>query len=58
MESLLENPAFRIYAFCSAILGVKMLASALYTGTRRQKVGGFINPFDAFPERQCGVKEG
>lgn len=47
MEALLANPAFRTYALCSAILGIKMLASAVYTGTRRQKVGGFINPEDA-----------
>lgn len=47
MEALLENPAFRAYAICSAILGVKMFASAFYTGTRRQKVNGFINLEDA-----------
>jgi prostaglandin-E synthase 1 len=58
MESLLENPAFRIYAFCSAILGVKMLASAVYTGTRRQKVGGFINPEDAKTFGAAGAEAG
>lgn len=47
MDVLLQNPAFRIYAICSAILGVKMLASAFYTATRRQKTAGFINPEDA-----------
>ncbi|NOT54444.1 MAG: MAPEG family protein [Deltaproteobacteria bacterium] len=47
MEMFLANPAFRVYALCVAVLGVKMLASAVYTGTRRQKVGGFINPEDA-----------
>jgi len=47
MDTLLINPAFRIYAICCAILGVKMLASAIYTGTRRQKFGGFINSEDA-----------
>ncbi len=47
MEGLLDNPAFRTYALCSAILGIKMLASAVYTGTRRQKVSGFINAEDA-----------
>jgi len=47
MDTLLTNPAFRIYAICCAILGVKMLASAVYTGTRRQKFGGFINLEDA-----------
>jgi uncharacterized MAPEG superfamily protein len=47
MEMLLANPAFRLYALCVAVLGVKMLASGVYTATRRQKVGGFINPEDA-----------
>jgi len=47
MDALLDNPAFRVYAFCSAVLGVKMLASAVYTATRRQKTTGFINPEDA-----------
>jgi len=47
MDALRDNPAFGIYAFCAAILGVKMLASAFYTGSRRQKVGGYINPEDA-----------
>jgi prostaglandin-E synthase 1 len=46
MEAFLGNPAFRIYAVCAAILGVKMLAAAIYTATRRQAVGGFINPED------------
>jgi len=56
METLLVNPAFRIYALCAAILGVKMLASAVYTATRRQKVGGFINPEDAKRFGQPGVE--
>ncbi len=47
MEMLLANPAFRVYALCVAVLGVKMLASAVYTGKSRQKFGGFINPEDA-----------
>lgn len=47
MEALRDNPAFGIYALCAAILGVKMLGAAVYTATRRQKVGGFINPEDA-----------
>lgn len=47
MEALRDNPAFGIYALCAAILGVKMLASAFYTGSRRQKVNGYINPEDA-----------
>jgi uncharacterized MAPEG superfamily protein len=56
MEALLSNPAFRIYALCSAVLGVKMLASAVYTGTRRQKFGGFINPEDAKTFGSPGVE--
>ena len=56
MEALLANPAFRIYALCSAILGVKMLASAVYTGTRRQQVGGFVNPEDAKTFGSSGVE--
>jgi len=47
MESLLVNPAFRSYAFCSAILALKMLYSGVYTGTRRSKHQGFINQEDA-----------
>jgi uncharacterized MAPEG superfamily protein len=58
METLLVNPAFRIYAICVAILGVKMLASAVYTGTRRQKVGGFINPEDAKRFGELGATAG
>jgi glutathione S-transferase len=47
MEALLANPAFRTYAFCCAILGLKMLYSGIWTGTRRQRHQGFINQEDA-----------
>jgi uncharacterized membrane protein YecN with MAPEG domain len=47
VETLLANPAFRTYAFCSAILGLKILYSGVYTGTRRSKHLGFINAEDA-----------
>lgn len=47
MDTFLANPAFRTYAFCCAILGLKMLYSGVWTGTRRQKYGGFINQEDA-----------
>ena|SRR5436853_3549562 len=47
MDNLLANPAFRTYAFCCAILGFKMLYSAVYTGTRRSRHQGFINAEDA-----------
>lgn len=56
MEALRENPAFGIYALCAAILGVKMLASAFYTGSRRQKVGGYSNPEDAQRFGGAGVE--
>ncbi len=47
MDTFVANPAFRTYALCCAILGVKMLYSSVYTGTRRQKHHGFINQEDA-----------
>ncbi|MCC6765860.1 MAG: MAPEG family protein [Deltaproteobacteria bacterium] len=47
METLLANPAFRTYAFCTAILGLKMVFSAVYTGTQRSRTRGFINAEDA-----------
>ena len=47
MEDLIANPAFRTYAFCSAILGIKMLYSGVHTGTTRSKHQGFINQEDA-----------
>jgi prostaglandin-E synthase 1 len=56
MEALRDNPAFGIYALCAAILGIKMLGAAVYTGTRRQKFGGFINPEDATNFGGAGVE--
>ncbi len=47
MDGFIGNPAFGSYALCSAILGLKMLFSAIYTGTQRQKHAGFINSEDA-----------
>jgi uncharacterized MAPEG superfamily protein len=47
METTLANPAFRTYALCTSILVLKMLFSAVYTGTRRQKHRGYVNPEDA-----------
>lgn len=47
MDTLLANPAFRTYAFCCAILGLKMLFSAIWAGTRRSKYQGFANQEDA-----------
>jgi uncharacterized MAPEG superfamily protein len=47
MDTLMANPAFRTYAVCTALLALKMLFSAVYTGTRRQRHQGYINPEDA-----------
>jgi len=47
METLLQNEAFRTYAVCCAILGLKVLFSAFYTGAQRQKSQGYINAEDA-----------
>ncbi len=47
MEPVLTNPAFRTYAFCTAILALKMVYSAVHTGLRRSKTRGFINAEDA-----------
>lgn len=47
MESLAANPAFGTYALCSGILGLKMMLSAVYSGTRRQAHQSYINPEDA-----------
>jgi len=47
MDSMWAIPAFRTYATCASILALKMLFSAIYTGTRRQKVRGYINSEDA-----------
>lgn len=46
IESAMAQP-FRIYALCCVVLGVKILASAVYTGMKRQKVGSSINAGDA-----------
>jgi uncharacterized MAPEG superfamily protein len=47
METLVQNEAFRTYAVCCAILGLKVLFSAFYTGAQRQKSQGYINAEDA-----------
>jgi uncharacterized MAPEG superfamily protein len=47
MNLLSGNEAFETYAVCSAILVIKMIASAVYTGTQRNKVKGYVNPEDA-----------
>ena len=47
MDTMWDQAAFRSYAICTAILALKMLCSAVYTGTRRQKHGGYVNAEDA-----------
>ena len=55
MEILASNPAFQTYAFCAAILGLKMLLSAVYTGTRRSRHQGYVNAEDATAFGQPGA---
>ena len=55
MESFSSNPAFATYATCVSILGVKMMFSAFYTGTRRQASQGYINPEDATAFGKAGA---
>jgi uncharacterized MAPEG superfamily protein len=47
METVLQSEAFRTYAVCCAILGLKVIFSAFYSGAQRQKSQGYINPEDA-----------
>jgi len=47
MQGLMENPAFRTYAVCSAILAVKMLLTGNYTTLQRMRNKGFVNKEDA-----------
>jgi uncharacterized MAPEG superfamily protein len=47
MEALIDNPAFRTYATCSAILAIKMLLSGNYTTLMRMRNKGYINAEDA-----------
>jgi uncharacterized membrane protein YecN with MAPEG domain len=47
MDGLMDNPAFRTYAVCSAILAVKMLLTGNYTTLQRMRNKGFVNDEDA-----------
>jgi len=47
VDTIWGNPAFRTYAICTAILVVKMIFSAVYTGSRRQAHQAYINSEDA-----------
>lgn len=58
MEPLLDTPAFRTYALCSSILALKMILSAFYTGSRRQRHQAYVNPEDAEVFGKGGVRAG
>lgn len=47
MDTLMNDPAFRTYALCSAILAFKMILSAFYTTAMRFSSQGYANPEDA-----------
>jgi glutathione S-transferase len=47
MDTLVDNPAFRPYAVCTAILVLKAMAATLYTGLQRQRSRGYVNEEDA-----------
>ena len=55
MELSIANPAFRTYAICSAILVLKVLLSAIYTGVSRQRSQGYANAEDARVFGQAGA---
>lgn len=47
MDVLMQNPAFRTYAVCSAILVIKMLLVGNYTAIQRMRNKGYVNDEDA-----------
>jgi uncharacterized MAPEG superfamily protein len=47
MQTWLENPAFRIYGLCGAIVCVHLLVLAGWTGYVRASRKTFVNPEDA-----------
>lgn len=58
IDYFLAHPAFRTYALCAAILGLKMLFSAIYTGVQRQRNQGYINAEDARAFGRTGARAG
>ena len=58
MDITWENPAFQTYAACSSILVLKMLFSAVYTGSRRQGAQGYVNAEDAKVFGKANTKSG
>jgi uncharacterized MAPEG superfamily protein len=59
MQDLIENPAFRVYALCSAVLALQLILLAIWTATVRGKVKKFINPEDSttFKGQNVGVDD-
>ena len=47
MDNVLTHPALRLYAICSAILVLQLIALALWTGTIRARSKVFVNAEDA-----------
>jgi len=58
IDYFIAHPAFRTYALCAAILGLKMLFSAIYTGVQRQRNQGYINAEDARAFGRSGARAG
>lgn len=58
MDVLANNPAFRTYAVCAAILALKMILSAVYTSICRARSGGYVNPEDAAAFGKGGARAG
>jgi prostaglandin-E synthase 1 len=58
IDYFIAHPAFRTYALCAAILGLKMLFSAIYTGIQRQRHQGYINAEDARAFGRSGARAG
>lgn len=58
MEELLQSQAFHTYATCSAIIGLKVIFSAFYTGAQRQKSQGYVNSEDANVFGRSGARAG
>lgn len=47
MDNFTNNPAFQIYAACTAILVLKMFAVTIATGVARTRAKATLNPEDA-----------
>ena len=58
IDYFIAHPSFRTYALCTAILGLKMLFSAIYTGVQRQRHQGYINAEDAHTFGRTGARAG